>query len=63
MTAYVQERMALSGINRRRALGPVKAGFASVGECQGREVKVYGWQGSILIEAREGVQNRIGDNV
>jgi hypothetical protein len=34
------------------ALGPVKAQFPSVGECQVREVGVSGW-GNTLIEARE----------
>jgi hypothetical protein len=34
-------------------LGPVKSGYPSVGECQGREVGVGGW-GHTLIKAGEG---------
>jgi hypothetical protein len=35
---------------RGEALGPVKAQFSSVGECEGREAGVDGW-GHTLIEA------------
>jgi len=38
---------------REEALGPVKAGFHSVGECQGFEWEWVGRRESILIEAGE----------
>jgi len=44
--------MALSAINERRALGPVKAPFPTVGECQGAEVGVSGWEGEHLHRSR-----------
>jgi len=36
--------MALLGINRRETIGPVKASFPSVGECQSVEVGVGRWK-------------------
>ena len=39
------------------AFGPVKARFPNVGDCQGGEAGVDGWEGETLIEAgEEGVE-------
>jgi len=37
--------MALSGINRKRSPGPIKAHFSIVGELHGIEVGVGRWEG------------------
>jgi hypothetical protein len=50
--------MALLGINGRRSLWSCEGSMPQcrgIGECQGREVGVYGWvRGNTLIEAGEG---------
>lgn len=40
--------MALSGINRKRHPWSVKTRFPNVGDCQGVEVRVGGWEGEHL---------------
>ena len=48
------QRMALSDIDGRRALGPLKALLSSVGECQHQEVGMGG-----LVS--RGMQERMGE--
>ena len=63
--AAYEQRMALSGINRRR--GPL----SYVVECQGNEVGVDGWVGEHLHRSRgredgigcSGGETRKGDNI
>jgi hypothetical protein len=53
----------------REALGPVKALCLSVGECQGREVGVGGWEGGHPYRSRgmgyggSGGETGKGDNI
>ena len=50
-SSYICTRECLCQASKGKdALGPVKARCPSVGECQGREVRVGGW-GNTLIEA------------